>query len=282
MWRILPLVFLTLSSLGCRLPDEAPGEISALLTFSFAHYDPQDWANDISLADAAVNLEAWFSSEVEGTEDYDAIEGYEARLTDQTQRLTNDDLAHLTPPPELVDAPAAVGVVVALEEQCTLEEIVDIYLAPNQMDFFPDNYIAYERTDHEGMDCFADSSCLEARWLTHMTQEQSFPAATWDAAIWNAMRRLEATAPGGEVVRGLMNQAWMRDPAQIEPAGLGNLRQNYQLEFILERPGGGLLHVYPQWVDFDLGSINTEAAVFLGAYIDGIRDYVHTLESHCG
>jgi hypothetical protein len=79
-----------------------------------------------------------------------------------------------------------------------------------------------------------------------------------------------------------MNQAWMRDPAQIEPAGLGNLRQNYQLEFILERPGGGLLHVYPQWVDFDLGTINTEAAVFLGAYIDGIRDYVRTLESHCG
>lgn len=282
MWRTLPLAILLLSSMSCRLPDEAPGELSELLSFSFGHYDPHDWTNDISLADAAVNLEAWFSGEVENAEDYDAELGFEARLTDATEQLTNADLAHLTPAPGLLDAPSTVGVVVALVEDCTLDEIVDIYAAPNQMDFFPDNYVAYERTDLEGIECFIAGDCLEARWLTHMTQEQSFPAATWDAGIWNAMRRLDAIAPGGQAVRGLMNQAWMEEPAQIEPAGLGELRQNYQLEFILERPSGGLLHVYPQWVEFDLGSINTEAAVFLNAYIDGIRDYVRTLESHCG
>lgn len=282
MDRILLLVFLIATSVGCRLPDEAPGEISELLTFSFAHYDPNEWTNDVSLADAAVNFEDWFSREIEASEDYDQELGYQARLTDGSQRLSDEDLAHLTPQPELLDAPAAVGVIVALEQGCTLDEVVDIYLSSNQMDFFPDNYIAYERSDFEGIECFEAGSCLEARWLTHITQDQSFPAATWDANIWNAIRRLEATAPGGETVRGVMNQAWMQRPAQIEPEGLGELRQNYQLEFIIERPGGGLLHVYPQWVDFDLGSINTEAAVFLNAYLDGIHDYVRTLESHCG
>ena len=282
MYRTLPLVFLICTNLGCRLPDEAPGELSELLTFSFSHYDPEDWTNDVTLADAAVNLEDWFSADVEGADDYDPEIGYQARLTDEGQRLSNNDLVHLTPAPELLDAPSAVGVIVALEQDCTLEEVVDIYLSPNQMDFFPDNYIAYDRSDLEGIECFEAGTCPEARWLTHLTQDQSFPAATWDANIWNAIRRLEATAPGGEAVRGVMNQAWMQQPAQIEPDGLGELRQNYQLEFVLERPGGGLLHVYPQWVDFDLGSINTEAAVFLNAYIDGIHDYVRTLESHCG
>jgi len=281
MRRILLLVFLVIMNVGCRLPDEAPGEISELLTFSFAHYDPNDWTNDISLADAAVNLETWFSTEVEGTEEYDPALGYQARLTNESQRLSNQDLAHLTPQPETLDAPAAVGVIVALEQSCSLDEVVDIYLSSNQMDFFPDNYVAYARTDLEGIECFGAGDCPEARWLTHLTQDQSFPAATWDANIWNAIRRLDATAPGGETVRGLMSQAWMQQAAEIEPEGLGELRQNYQLEFVLERPGGGLLHVYPQWVDFDLGSINTEAAVFLNAYIDGIHDYVRTLESHC-
>ncbi len=282
MSRTLLLVFLMSASVACRLPDEAPGELSELLTFSFAHYDPNDWTNDVSLADAAVNLETWFTSEIEAAEDYDPELGYQARLTDEGQRLSNEDLVHLTPQPELLDAPAAVGVIVALEQDCSLDEVVDIYLSSNQMDFFPDNYVDYARSGLEGIECFGAGSCLEARWLTHITQDQSFPAATWEADIWNAIRRLEGTAPGGETVRGLMSQAWMQQPAQIEPAGLGELRQNYQLEFILERPGGGLLHVYPQWVDFDLGSINTEAAVFLNAYIDGIHDYVRTLESHCG
>jgi len=275
------LLSLLYSVVGCQLPDEAPDDLSDLLTFSFSHYDPHNWANDISLADAAVNLEAWFAGEVENEDDFVFDLGFEARLTESRQRLSNEDLEHLTPAPELVDGPSAAGVLVALETRCSIDEVIDVYLAPNQMDFFPDNYVTYERTDLEGIDCFAEDTCLEARWQTHITQEQTFPAATWEAAFWNATRRLDATAPDGEAVRGLMSQVWMREPAQIEPAGLGELLQNYQLEFVIERPSGGALHVYPQWVHFDLGTINTEAAVFLNAYIDGIRDYLRTLESHC-
>jgi len=281
MLRALLLVSVIVSVFGCRLPDEAPDDLSELLTFSFSHYDPDDWANDVSLADAAVNLESWFSSDVETQDDFTFDLGFEARLTALSQRLTDEDIAHLDPAPAVVDGQAAAGVLVALETRCSIEDVVDVYLSPNQMDFFPDNYLEYDRTNLEGIECFDEGSCIEARWLTHVTQDQSFPAATWQASFWNATRRLQATAPGGEEVRGLMTQVWMEQPANIEPAGLGSLIQNYQLEFMIERPSGGSLHVYPQWVDFDLGDINTEAAVFLNAYIDGIRDYLRTLESHC-
>ena len=44
--------------------------------------------------------------------DFDA--GFEARLTEPSQRLSNEDLAHLVPQPEVVDGPSAVGVIVAL------------------------------------------------------------------------------------------------------------------------------------------------------------------------
>lgn len=275
------LLCATLCAVGCRLPDPAPEDLSELLTFSFAHYDPHDWTNDISLADAAVNLEAWFADDVEMAEEFEVAEGFEARLTEEGQRLQNEDLDHLSPVPEVLDGPAAVGVVVALETYCTLEEVTEIYLDPDQMEYFPDNYVAYSRTDQEGLECFREGSCLEARWQTHIEQEQSFPAATWEASVWSATRRLEATAPQGEEVRGLMSQVWMPEPAVITPSSLGQFLQNYQLEFVTERPGGGLLHVYPQWVHFELGEINTEAAVFLNAYIDGIKDYLRTLETHC-
>ena len=270
-----------LSLCGCPLPDPAPDELSDLLTFSFAHYTPEAWGNDISLADAALNLDTWYREDVESSEEFDFDAGFEARLTEPGQRLSNEDLAHLVPQPEVVDGPSAVGVIVALETRCSLDEVAAVYLADNQMDYFPDNYVAYSRSDHQDIACFEAGECVEARWTTHLTQEQSFPAATWDASFFNAIRRLDAQAPEGQDVRALMSQVWMDAPADIVPAGLGQLIQNYQLEFTIERPTGGSLHVYPQWVHFNLGELNTEAAVFLSAYIDGIRDYLRTLETHC-
>ncbi|MEE2828548.1 MAG: hypothetical protein VX498_05135 [Myxococcota bacterium] len=279
--RLAALTAIVFVVSSCRLPDPAPEDLSALLTFSFSHYDPEDWTNDISLADAAVNLEQWFAEEVEGAEDFDPAAGFDARLTEANQRLTNDDLGGLSPAPEVLDGPAAAGVVVALETRCRLDELDAIYLDPDQMSYFPDNYVEYSRSQQEGLSCFPQGDCLEASWRTHIVQEQTFPAAVWEATIDNRMRRLEATAPGGEEVHARMTRSWMTEPAVITPSSLGSFLQNYQLEFTIERPGGGTLHVYPQWVHFELGQINTEAAVFLNAYINGMRDYLRTLETHC-
>lgn len=279
--RLSPLLLIAPVALAvaCRPPDPAPEDLSDLLRFAFSHYPTDDPANDVSLADAAINLQTWWDTGAVADEDYDELLGYGASLAEQEDRLSVVELDTLDPPPEGVEGRDAVGVIVAMRTACSLDDIDRLYLDDDQTALFPDNYLSYGRSDQQ-YDCFVDGDCPEATWVSSIEQNL-FGNVDATYQLNNQLRGLEAEAPDGSTVRARLVRAWLRGDAELSQPSLGGWHQNYQLEFIIEA-GDGLLHIYPQWVEVEITNVNTEAGWLLGQYITGLRDYIRQAEEHCG
>ena len=272
---LLPVVA---SLAACTPPDPAPEDLSELLRFTFSHYATDDVANDVSLADAAVNLLTWWQTEAETVDDFDPVLGYSASLTEDEDRLSAAELDTLDPAPVGVRGEDAVGVIVAMRTDCGLDDIDRLYLQDDQLALFPDNYLSYGRSQQE-YDCYRDGDCPEATWVSAIEQN-IFGNLNATYELNNQLRGLDAEAPDGTPVRARLVRAWLREGAELSDPNLGGWHQNYQLEFMIETDDG-VLHVYPQWVEVEITSVDTEAGWLLGQYISGLQEYVRQLEEHC-
>jgi len=261
---------------ACQAPERAPSDIDDILLFSYRHYDSDDPSSGASLADAALALERW----------YDGREDPEQPIEAQIARLGPEELAVLAPQPSFTDGAAAVGVLYAREVQCVPQQVDELYLDDNQMDLFPGNYTSYQRSNREDMECYLQGDCPEAQWLASVVKEQQVFVATvtYTFSMTSGMRSFSAlppgAAPGDTPIEGRVVRVWMNEEAIVEPASIGRFRQSYQFEFLVPRETGQL-HFYAMWTDLQSDSLNTEAAVFLNSYIDGIADYMEELEVHC-
>ena len=279
MRRILALTLLA-PALGCTPPDPAPEELSDLLSFAWSHYSFEVEENEVSLADAGLNLNTWFAETVEASEGYDIEVGFQASLTEPEDRLPDDALAGLDPAPRFASGAGAVGVVVALDTQCTLADMDRLYTISDQLALHPDNYITYQRTEEFNYACFLDGSCDEFGWVSNIENELIL-GATSEFRLHNRLRRVSAEAPDGTPVEARLGITWMSEEATLDPDTIGRWFQNYQLEYLFERPDGTILHVYPQWVEVEVGEIDTEGNLFLNSYLEGLHEYVLAVEQHC-
>ncbi len=266
-----------LGGVGCRKPDPAPEELDDIVHFGFSRYAADaDDLNDRTLADVAENLTLWWADNVE-----DDLEGFEA--TDDT-RLTDDDLATLSPAPEVAEGDAAIGVIVGRKTDCDLADIDRLYLDDDQLTLYPDNYVSYDRTRTSDFDCFTDGECEEATWTTDIVQEQQvLGTITYEFTLASGIRQVDAIpadgAPGDPTVPARLSRTWMLAPATLTPS-IADFRQSLQLEIITPYEGG-LIHMYGMWTDLQSDTLNTESAIFINSYIDGLRDTLDALEAHC-
>jgi|GEM_PF-1675072 len=282
------LLALPVFALGCTPPDPAPSALSDLLIFGMQNFDTSDVSNERSLADAAANFETWYdealAEAVAEDPDYDTNLGVSRGLTDESARLSEDELLGLDPAPEVITGEDAVGVVVVRDTHCSLAELDSLYLRDDQTTLFPDNYIAYERSGQEGYDCFPAGECDEARWITDLTSGIVNNTITTQMILHNEMRGFDALplADDAEENRvGRISRAWMIEEGVVTPSTIGRFKQNIQFEFVVEKTPDTFLHVYAQWVEMQSGEINTEGAFFLNSYIEGLQEYMVQLETWC-
>ncbi len=274
--RVLPVALLITA---CTPPDPAPEGLSELLGFAWSHYSFEVDGNEVSLADAGRNFEAWFSADVEALDDYDTEVGFQASLTEDTDRLPDDALLDLDPAPVHAKGENAVGVVVALHTECSLADMDRLYTIDDQASLHPDNYLSYERSDTFGYDCFLDGSCDEFGWVSTIRNELVLNAEA-EFVLHNQVRRVSAEAPDGTQVEARVGRTWMSEEATLDPSTIGRWFQNYQLEVMIERPDG-ILHIYPQWVEVEVGELNTEGGAFLNGYVEGLHEYILETEELC-
>ena len=142
-----------LLSLGCRPPlPDAPTELDALIHHFFDELD----GDDAPLVGAgAENLDAWFDA-TDQVED-----GWASGAVSDLSEAQIDDLEMMTWEP---DPSLAVGVYIATVVDCSLDQVVELTLEPDQLAMFPGNYDAYERTFDSDPDCFSDGGCDQVDW----------------------------------------------------------------------------------------------------------------------
>lgn len=276
------LLVLTALLTACDPPEPAPGDVDELMSFVFRHYELEDDNQARSLADAGVNLMAWFEGRTWIADDSaDPDADYDAGFGATISTLTTRAIDSLDPPAASADADKAVGVMVARWQDCSLADIDRVYLNHDQGGLFPDNYVSYERSSFEDIDCFRDGDCAAANW--HTTMEQGQLHYTYTMEMASGLRRIDAVPASDDAaspVSARLSRTWMLDEPELSPADETRFVQNYQLEFMVPHEGG-LVHFYGQWTHLEAPGINTESGFFLNSYVDGLYEYLDRMQELC-
>ncbi len=276
------LLTMTLLLVACDPPEPAPEDVDELMSFVFRHYELEDDNQARSLADAGVNLLRWFDGRSWiDPESADPDAEYDAGFGATISALSDVALDSLDPPSQTSDAGNAVGVMVARWQDCSLADLDRIYLNPDQFTLFPENYLSYERSAFEGVECFRDGSCDRADWHTAIGQQQL--AYTYTMEMASGFRRIDAVPASDDSAEALparLSRTWMLDEPQLTPVDDTRFIQNYQLEFMIPHDGG-VVHFYGQWTHLEAPGINTEAGIFLNSYVDGLYEYLDQMQVLC-
>ena len=254
-------------AVGCRPPlPEAPTEMDDLIHFFFQKLDsPDKW----TVGAAAENLDHWYdtSPEVE--------DGWASGSVSDLSEYEVGMLSYMTWSP---DPSLAVGVYVVTVVDCSLDQMMEIYLEPDQLSLFPGNYDAYERFFDSDPDCFADETCDWVEW--HSEVEDSIVGLSMSYGLETRMTRFEYEDEDGEATQVVLGRNHMPAPAE-ENVAAGGFEQSYHIEAYVPRGEGQTLHLYGLWNHGFLDGVSEEAPFWENQYKDGLVEWDERIQELC-
>jgi hypothetical protein len=258
----------TLLSTGCRPhPEEAPDDLDALIHFFLQNVDLDE--PDLVGAGAG-NLVTW----------YDAGALVEDGLaTGEVSDLTSAELAQLDDLSWEPDPSLPVGVYTLRSVDCTFEQMMYLYLEPDQMELFPDTYVDYERTFDSDPACFEDGTCDQLDY--HSTNTTTLALGiemTYE--MFTRLRRFEYTDADGEPAEVVLIRNVMPDPAQ-ENVSTGGYEQSYHIEAHVPIGAAETLHLYGLWNYGYLEGVDDGVAFWPNQYLDGLIELDERMQELC-
>ncbi len=257
-----------LLSVGCRPhPEEAPDDLDELIHFFLQHVD----SDEVDLVGAgADNLVTWYDS---STMVADGL------ATGEVSDLTTAELALLDQLSWEPDPSLPVGVFSLRSVDCTFDQMMYLYLEPDQMELFPDTYVDYERTFDSDPDCFADGACDQVDY--HSTNTTTLALGiemTYE--MFTRLRRFEYTDAGGEPTEVVLIRNVMPEPAE-ENVSTGGYEQSYHIEAHVPLGETETLHLYGLWNYGYLDGISDDVAFWPNQYLDGLIDLDERMQELC-
>ncbi len=254
-------------AVGCgedEPPPQAPTELDDLVHYFLQEIDGDDAA---SMGAAADNLEAWYDASDE------VVDGlYQGQVTD----LSSEEVAQLEGMLWQPDPAPATGVVILFELDCSLEEVVEITLEPDQLGLFPGNYVAYERFFDSDPDCFAAEQCDQVDW--HSEIEDSFELFNVTYGLITRLKRFWGGDSADEPV--VLARNFMPEAAAEDVDGAG-FEQSYHIETFVPRGTGGTLHLYALWNHGFLEDIPDDVPFWAEQYVEGLVDWDERIQELC-
>ncbi len=252
---------------GCRpAPPLAPDELDDLIHFFFQEIDGGDAD---ALGAGAVNLEAWY----DGADDLE--DGWS---TGRVSDLADAEIAALDMMTHDPDPSLASGVYILLELDCSLEEVLEIYLEPDQLALFPGTYDDYQRTFDSDPDCFVPGSCDRVDW--HSTIEDSIVGLAMSYDLVTRLVRFRYDDPEGEGDQVVVGRNVMPAPAEEAVAGAG-FEQSYHIEAYVPRGSNRTLHLYGLWNYGYLDGVPDDASFWPNQYRDGLIEWDERIFELC-
>ncbi len=263
----IPWLALLLLAVGCRPPlPEAPTKMDDLIHFFHQNVDSPD---PLHVGAGAENLDAWFDASP-------AVE--DGWASGAVSDLSEDEVGLLAEMTWAPDPTLAVGVYIATVVDCSLDQMMEIYLEPDQLSLFPGNYDAYERFFDSDPDCFADGTCDLVEW--HSEVEDSIVGLSMAYGLVTDMRRFEYEDDDGEATQVVLGRNYMPAPAE-ESVAAGGFEQSYHIEAYVPRGAGQTLHLYGLWNHGFLDGVSEEAPFWENQYKDGLVEWDERIQELC-
>ena len=266
-WILLGLLVAGCESGNSEPPPSAPPELDDLIHLFLQNIDGDD---STLVGDGAMNLAQWYE-----TGD-SVVDGLASGMVSEVTQEELDQLEDMTwePDPSLV-----TGVYSLRAVDCSFEQMIDVFLEPDQKSLFPNTYTAYEREFDSDPDCFDDETCDQLDYHSTNTTELALEIEmTYDMATrLKRFRYADDSAAETQVVlvRNVMPEPAVED---LEDAGYD---QSYHIEAHLPWGSSQTLHLYGLWNYGYLDGIDDDVSFWADEYLNGLLVLDDDIEALC-
>ena len=260
-----PLLVVVLSS--CAAPQEAPKDLNGLARFFFNQFKPAEGedpaTSDIELQDAIGKVHKVLKGD-----ELSSDEPMSGTLENLTQEEV--DTAGLDVKPS-----KGQGMFIANIIHCSLSEMKDIILEPDQLELYPEAYAEYAR------DFDKDPPAYLPTWtVTYKSSENALVSNQFTASVETGLRTVPETedaAHGDALVRA----GFLPEPAEFESDG-SEFSFDFQVETYHERKKGEIVHFYAMWRYMRLGILgDSYDEVFIDQTTQGMIDWDTKTDELC-
>jgi hypothetical protein len=244
--RPLSLLLLTVLSVGCAAPPEAPEKLEELAAFLFAHAgDEEPEALEVGVE----NLGVWLDHNLE-----DARGGYTIHT------LSDDIIQEVGGNPD--HAEGLVGAAVATVLPRGPQKVTRALVMADPTRVYPDTYTTYERDWVDDPACFVDRDCPSADLRARAVS--AYPMNLEVSSDFKAQYRWVETEAGMAMVQ----RTWLRRPAEVSVDWLGVPAQFF-LSVNLPH-NGKTRRLQTTWIAAELGDTPVPESTALNMVIDSM------------
>lgn len=264
---LLLLAVASLLGVGCATPEAAPADLDGLARFFFGGFEPAEKDPaivDVELQDGVAKLHVVVKGD-------DLGEPMQGTLTAITQaELDAVGLSDLDPS-------VPQGMFIANVVRCSLDEMEQFLLEPDQLSLYPEAYASYERAFDEGR-----PASLPTWSATYTSSENALISNQFTARVQGGLRKIPATddAPFG---RALLHRVFLPEAATFEqPSEEVAFSHDFQVETFYERAPDEVVHFYAMWRYMKLGILgDSYDGLFVDQTIGGMLDWDHKTDALC-
>jgi hypothetical protein len=272
MRGICLVMLLSLIVAGCEspydeAPPEAPPELDDLIHFFLQNIDGDDAT---LVGDGAQNLADWYEA------DSSVVDGL---ASGTVSAITGAELAQFEDMTWEPDPSLVTGVYSVKAIGCSFEQMIDVFLEPDQKGLFPATYTDYEREFDSDPDCFDDETCDQLDYHSTNTTELALSIEmTYD--MHTRLKRFRYADAGAADTQVVLVRNVMPEPAveDIEDAGY---EQSYHIEAHLPWGSSQTLHLYGLWNYGYLEGIDEDVEFWGNEYLNGLLELDDDLEALC-
>lgn len=259
-------VALTGLSMSCAAPQPAPEALDDIARFFWNRFAPADEdaaVSDVELAEAAANV-------------HKAIDG--DALTEQKgtlQKITETEIETVGLDVDTFRPTRATGMFTASIVHCSLDQMKDIIVEPDQLSLYPEAYETYSRD----FDDVTDERIQT--WTVHYRAAPEVPNQ-YDATVKSGIRDVPADALSeGGVGRVLVRRGFLPEAATFDDGVDAEFTHDFQIETYHERAPGEIVHFYGIWRYMRFGIIDSSSGLMMDTTLNGMIDWDHKTDELC-
>jgi hypothetical protein len=242
---------------GCKAVDPLPEDLDGAVHWLWGAMD----------AGAAAEVHAGVVA-LDGALGGDALV---AATDGSISRLTAEQVAPLGITDR--DPADAAALFIANRIDCGLDDVVDIFSAPNQDELYPGVYAQQERTYDGDRDAFLAGDVDDLRWS--LTYQTSILGSRYTGGTEAYLRRVRPDpASGAPFDDAYLVRFHAPEPAVFEEGAGKSFTQDYQFEVYWAREDGATLHAYAMWREANWGAgFTSEEEGVQRLLLNGMKDW---------